>query len=250
MLKLRSTILTVFCAYVASALAGMALYGMGDDSPFVPAMQAHLELKLAWLAVAGGEALAGIAIALGGIPLTLSVLRQALFKGRRDLPILLAVPFVALGALVLLGGAVALAVTALGGNNAPLFVLRGGSIFLTLAFIAAAIISTGAICFAVSRSDTRRAVRLPFLKVTVQPLSFTRLPALVATAGMSVALTGIVGWWLFAALDASAAFNSSAGLWDTPPPVSLLVIALVMLVSALASIRASLSGLAVPQNPV
>lgn len=42
---LRTTALTVFCAYCAFIVAGLALFGMVDDSPFIPAMRDHAALN-------------------------------------------------------------------------------------------------------------------------------------------------------------------------------------------------------------
>src|SRR4051812_4811648 len=50
-LALRTTALTVFCAYITFVVAGLAFLGMVDDSPFIPAMRDHVTLNACWLAI-------------------------------------------------------------------------------------------------------------------------------------------------------------------------------------------------------
>ena len=81
--RLRAVALTVFCAYIGFVLAGLTFYLMVDDSPFVPLMGTYLELGAAWLVVAGGSAIALLAVVVGGLPIGLTILRQGIFTSLR-----------------------------------------------------------------------------------------------------------------------------------------------------------------------
>src|SRR5438067_797287 len=105
--KLRLSLITVFCAYIGFVVAGLALYAMVDDSPFVPLMNSHLELAAAWYLIAGGSAIALLAVAVGGLPIGLTLLLRAFATRRKDLLLLLAVPIVALVVLGSFVGVVA-----------------------------------------------------------------------------------------------------------------------------------------------
>src|SRR5437588_10694409 len=105
--KRRTSLIVVFCAYICFVVAGLALYAMVDDSPFVPLMSKHLELAAAWYLVAGGSAIALLAVAVGGLPIGLTLLVWAFTTRRKDLLFLLAVPVVAIVVLGSFVGVVA-----------------------------------------------------------------------------------------------------------------------------------------------
>src|SRR5205814_9190718 len=102
--KLRTSLMIVLCAYTGFVMAGLALYVMVDDSPFVPLMNTHLELAAVWYLVAGGSAIGLLAVVVGGLPIGPALLVRAFTTRRKDLLLLLAVPVVA---LVVLGSFVA-----------------------------------------------------------------------------------------------------------------------------------------------
>jgi hypothetical protein len=91
----------MWCAWMVAVAAGLALYGVVDDSPFVNAMHGNLFLRLCWQGLEAGSLLAAAALALGGIPLLWSAIRYAAHAHRRDILLRLALPCVA--ALVLIG---------------------------------------------------------------------------------------------------------------------------------------------------
>src|SRR5438132_9931238 len=98
--RLRKAEMIVFCAYIAFVVAGLALYGMVDDSPFIPAMNRHVELAAAWYAIAAGSGLALVAVVAGGLPFGLAIVKRIFTEKRRDLLMLMAVPVIALAAVV------------------------------------------------------------------------------------------------------------------------------------------------------
>jgi hypothetical protein len=89
------------CAWILAVAAGIALYGVVDDSPFVNAMRGDLFFRICWQGLEIGSLIAAAALALGGIPLVWSVLRYAVEAHRRDILIRLALP--SLAALLLIG---------------------------------------------------------------------------------------------------------------------------------------------------
>jgi len=100
--KLRTGILIVFAAYIAFIVAGMALYGLADDSPMAALMRTGTDLPLlaSWLTVQAGALIALLAVVAGGLPLAWVVMRRVVTSGRQDLRFLL-VPVFAFLALVL-----------------------------------------------------------------------------------------------------------------------------------------------------
>ena len=101
---LRTTALTLFCAYITVVVAGLAFYGMVDDSAFIPAMDAHASLSACWLIIEAGAAVSLAAVVVGGIPIGLATLSFALAHKRRDILRLLAVPALALAIQALFFG--------------------------------------------------------------------------------------------------------------------------------------------------
>ncbi len=67
----------MWCAWMLAVAAGLALYGVVDDSPFVNAMHGNLFLRLCWQGLEAGSLVAAAALALGGIPLVWSAIRYA-----------------------------------------------------------------------------------------------------------------------------------------------------------------------------
>jgi hypothetical protein len=92
--KLRTAILLVFAGYIGFIIAGLSLVGLVDDSPAGPLMKTDLALSVAWDGVHVGAILGLLAIVIGGLPLAIMILRQALTGGRPGFRLLL-VPVVA-----------------------------------------------------------------------------------------------------------------------------------------------------------
>lgn len=218
LLALRTTALTVFCAYITFVVAGFALLGMVDDSPFVPAMRDHFALNACWLIIEGGAAGALIMTVIGGLPIGLATLGYALAHKRRDILRLLCVPALVLGADELAVGL--LAVISFGWLPAPLPIgntgagepPRIGNTVLTAAnallFIAGAIASTAAVAVAVARSEigTQR-IRALGVRIVVRPYHFALLPAALTAMTMAVTLAGTLCWGIVAHHVAPHAFT-------------------------------------------
>jgi hypothetical protein len=106
----------MWCAWMLAVAAGIALYGVVDDSPFVSAMHGSLFLRSSWQGLQAGSLVAAAVLALGGIPLVWSAIRYAVEVHRRDILIRLALPLVAAFLLV---GWVAAVVAWTGGHWGP-----------------------------------------------------------------------------------------------------------------------------------
>lgn len=224
--RLRTSIMVGFCAYIAFIVAGLAFYGMLDDSPFIPAMQGNFEFRSAWFTVECAAVIALLAVTIGGLPLVLAVLRQGVLAKRRDLLLLLFIPVVAFVGLISfwIGTALILALFGLEGKAiAPIF----GSLLLCVwgtAFVIAAIFSVGSVWVALARS-----------RVNVRFYRFARVPTVVATIAMAIMLVGTLAWGLLADLQVHAAFVDSLLGW-------LLIVAtmaIATVVAGVVSVRAT-----------
>jgi hypothetical protein len=240
LLALRTTTLTVFCAYITFVVAGLAFFGMVDDSPFVTAMRDHVALNACWLAIETGAAISLLAVIAGGLPIGVAALGYALSHKRRDILCLLCVPAIALG-VVMLGFAL-LAAMFVGWFSAPLPGAlsavahpRIGNTALVVTngvlFVAAAIASTAAVAVAVTRSEigTQR-VRALGIRMTIQPYRFALLPAAMTAMAMGFTLITTLSWGIVARSVAPRAFTPGILLaW-------LTIVAAMALATLIASI--------------
>ena len=249
--KFRTTILTVFAAYIAFIVAGMTLVGLVDDSPMIPLMRANFAPTLAMTIIRLGAAVALLAIVVGGLPLAITVIRRALTINRQNLGLLL-VPVISLFVLVLYLGFVFLVATgrihiagvtqAVQPGNFPVGnrLLLGG---LMLLFVLGAIASTWAVWRVVSRTneetETFWAGSRP---LTIEIYKFAYIPAVIATASMLVMTiaTAIWSYLVFSALP--SVFFGNFGLWMTSTPPWVYGILLVMTLSSLAALIGILRG--------
>jgi hypothetical protein len=215
---LRTTALTLFCAYVTFVVAGLAFYGMVDDSAFIPAMDAHVSLTACWLIIEVGAAVSLAAVVAGGLPIGLATLAFALAHKRRDILGLLAVPVLALIIQALFFAAVIAAyrhllplplpVTHSGAGQSP----RSGNDLLValndILFIIGAMASTAAVATAVMRSEigTQR-FRALGVRIVIEPYRFALLPATVAALAMAVTAAGVISWGIVAHQVAPHAFT-------------------------------------------
>jgi hypothetical protein len=217
----------MWCAWMLAVAAGMALYGVVDDSPFVSAMYGNLFLRLCWQGLEAGSLLAAAALALGGIPLMWSAIRYAIRAHRRDILLRLALPCIA--ALVLIAwvaavlawtgghwGASPWAVTASQPDwPAAAFRWITGSVsafLMVLAFAATA----ASISQALRRSEFRELrVTLPGMKsgskIQMNPLRFAAWLAPLAVAGFAVMFITVALWGIGASRIAAQALHAHYG---------------------------------------
>jgi hypothetical protein len=198
---LRTTALTLFCAYITFVVAGLAFYGMVDDSAFIPAMDAHVSLSACWLIIEAGAAVSLAAVVAGGLPIGLATLAFALAHKRRDILGLLAVPVLALIIQALFFAAVIAAYRHL--LPLPLPVALNDILFLI-----GAIASTAAVATAVTRSEVgTQRFRALGVRIVIEPYRFALLPATVAALAMAVTAAGVIGWGIVAHQVAPHAFT-------------------------------------------
>jgi hypothetical protein len=198
---LRTTALTIFCAYIAFAVAGLAFYGMVDDSAFLPAMEAHIPLRACWLIMEVGAAVSLAAVVAGGLPIGLGTLAFALAHKRRDILRLFIVPALASVIQALFVGVLVVAVSPRSGNH--LFLAINGILFLI-----GAIASTAAVAAAVTRSAIgMQRFRAFGVRIVIEPYRFALLPAAIAALAMTMTVAGVIGWGIVAHQVAPHAFT-------------------------------------------
>jgi len=220
---LRSSVLTIFCAYVGFILAGMGFQKLTEDAQFQQVAQTWNLVGLAFHLVVMGAVVALLAVTAGGLPIVAAVIRSALAR-RRYAPLCgLAVPFLAF--------AVFLSVTLFletinrpGTQHFWQFFAHQGLFFGTV--LATAIASPSAICFAVARSE-----------VPVRLLRFAVRVSTLVISAMALVLAATIAWGLGLRASAPQLFASNDGVLRTSTAGSWLGIVLAM---ALATVVAAL----------
>ena len=226
----RRSAIVVFCAYIAFVLAGLN-FSKSTEDDVNRLTSVHADLALVYFVIQAGAALALLAVLVGGVPLALAALRRAWEQKRWDIPLLLAVPPVALAvwlgwtAIIVLVIAPANPHVGAGDPRAGLVFFSWGGLFLL-----AALASTGAVSIAVSRSGL--SPRLFHLALW---------PAAAATVFMAIVLAAVVAWGLAVRTDVPSYLNTP----DTPFRLAysvvwiadVAVMAVATLVAAVALIR-------------
>jgi hypothetical protein len=213
----------MWCAWMLAVAGGIALYGMVDDSPFVPAMHGNLFLRSCWQGLEVGSLIAAATLALGGIPLVWSAIRYAIELHRRDILIRLAYPWIAAFLLV---GWVAAVVAWTGGHWGPSpwavtasqpdwpaagFRWIAGSVS---AFLLVLLFAGTAACIsqALRRSEFRELrLALPGTELRLDPLRFAAGLAPCAVAGFSAMFVTVALWGIGASRIASEALHAHFG---------------------------------------
>jgi hypothetical protein len=227
----RATVLTVFCAYIGFAVAGLALYGLVDDSPFIPLMSSHPALLPAWFAIEGGAGLSALAVGVGGLPIALTVLRRAFTTHRRDL-VLLAVPPVAFGLLVVVAALMIVFAEAGRGAGQPGGPTGLAAIGFIALFIVAAAAGATALAVLVLRSPTEvQTFRVPGLTVHVEPYRFALIPAVITTLAMAGMLIASLAWGVLARAASAQVFKSPGFIGGPSSGGTYLGIVLLMAIS-------------------
>ena len=213
---LRGSLLTIFCAYCGFLVAGIGFQKMNEYSGFVEATQTYGIVGLSFHLVMIGAVVALLAVLVGGIPLVAAVVRDAFARKHYGLLFLLAAPILALavfiGATLFLEGLIPV-----GAPTLQTFLSRG--IFIAV-FLGAAVISTGALCYAVVRSE-----------ISEKLLRFAVLPAILLAFAMAVMLVATLIWGLDLRNSAPHLFNSNEGMFGTSTIGSWLTIVIEMAIA-------------------
>lgn len=228
---LRRSLLAIFCAFIGFVLAGLAFQKMTEYDDFMEAARAHSIIGLSLNLVVIGAVVAFLAVLAGGLPIAVAVIKSALARKRYGPLLLLAVPILAFA--VFLGTTFLLEALDHPSNHlanaGQLFVPRG-LFFGTL--LAAAIVSAGALCMAVARSE-----------IPEKLLRFAVLPSLLATIAMALALTATITWGLGLRDGAPQLFSGNDGIVGTSTTGTWLEIVIVMAITTVLATISLIRGL-------
>ena len=198
--RLRTSAVTIFCAYIAFVLAGLALNGASDDTHFSRILASRPELAAPWYFLMGASVLSLLAVVVGGVPIAWAVWRNSPEQRRLLLVpvacfLVVAIPPAIVVGIVLSDGIPQ--IQASSSVNAP-----ASSTAITFAtlygvlFVLAAIVATWAVATAVRRAN-----------ISPNLYRFALLPETVATAAMAAMLLATLAVGYFAAQDDAAEFQ-------------------------------------------
>ena len=231
--KLRGTVLAVLWAWVGFVVAGTGFQKMTEYDDFVEAARENVVVGTAFETVVVGAVVALLAVSAGGLPVAYAALRSALAEGRKDVPLLFAVPPLA---LVVFVGYTLLLTRVIYPSVGPLAVHSPLNVafFLSLVavFLLAAIASTAAVSAAVSR-----------VEVDGRLFSFALWPATVATLAMAVVLSATVAWGVALSVQAPALFADDDGILGVSTVLTWLAIVAVMAACTCAAAVSVVRGL-------
>jgi hypothetical protein len=242
---------SVWSAWMIAVVAGLILFGMVDDSPFVAAMDQSSILTASWKIVEAGCALAVSAMVVTGLPLAWSISLYALRERKRGVYLRLAIPFISAFALV--AWMVAVLISTRGHWAASPWAVAfsrpdwpSDSVRWITGSISAALLVLGCFASAASVSQLMRGITFPNLRIVsagvnvqVNPLSFAAALAPWAATGILVMLTGVVVWGCIASHLSAVVFRSPSG------PLGLSGLASWILSTAILAFAAAVSARAV-----
>jgi hypothetical protein len=221
----------MWCAWMLAVVAGLALCGVVDDSPFVNAMHGDRFLRTCWQGLEIGSLIAAVALALGGIPLVWSAICYAVRVHRRDILMRLALPCIA--ALVVFGWVAAVLVWTGGHWGASPWAVTAsqpdwpaaGFRWITGSVSACLLMLAFAATAASIRQVLRRSEFLPLhvalhrskagTELRMHPLRFAAWLAPVAVVGFVLMFVTVALWGIGASRIASEALHAHYGLLGT-----------------------------------
>ena len=242
--KLRTSILLVFCAFIGFVIAGLTFNGMIDDSPFIALMHQNVSFGATYLIIEIGAVIALLAVATGGLPIAITLIRRAITSQRRDLRLLL-VPVISFLLFAMYIGFI-LAV-GLGWLQIPGLVhvvtpgqpFPAGNRFLMLGlmavFIAGAVASSWTVWRVVSRLDEQESsIKVFNYTANIKLYKFAFPPAVISTFAMVVMLIACGVWSSIANSALPQFFHASDSLWGlNPSPFLIFSLALMLLATCL-----------------
>lgn len=221
--RVRTSVITIFCAYIAFILAGLGFQKLTEYDDFMASARTHTMIGLAYNVVVIGAVVALLAVLAGGLPLAVAAVRYALAKGRRDILLLMSVPVLVvllLAAFLIVGGRL------IGPSSTPRSMSDAVSFFgLLVVLVGGAIVSAGAVSLAIARSEIAPAL-----------YRFSRVPALVATVAMVAMLAATVVWGLSLRAAVPQLFYSNEGIRASSTAGTWGVIVALMVVATLAAL--------------
>jgi hypothetical protein len=231
-IELRKNVLAVLWAWAGFVVAGVGFQKMTEYEAFVRAAREDAWVGLAFYAVVAGALAALVAVLAGGAPIVFAAVRRALGEGRKDVPLLFAVPALALAGFV---GYVFLLTRVVYPAFGPLAVHDALNVVLFLSlvgvFVLAAVASTAAVSMAVARSE-----------IDGRLFRFALFPAVLAALAMGAALAATVTWGVALLAQEPRLFWDDGGLLDTNTAVTWLAIVAAMAVSTVVATVAVVRG--------
>jgi hypothetical protein len=229
--RLRAANIAIFSSWIAFVLAGLALNGQLDDSPFIPLMRERADLNGLWLVLQAGAVISLLAVLTGGLPIALAVWRNSAEQRRWFL-----IPVICF-LLVVAPVAIAIILTQVGMlhpvTTPPPWTHRA-LIAYEILFVLCAIASTYAVT---------RAVQLG--SVGEETYRFALIPATVTVGAMAMMLVATAVWGLLASAALPAEFYRTPFTWPSNLTfVTWLLIVVVMAVATAVGAIALLRGFA------
>jgi len=228
---LRRSLLTMFCSSIGFMLAGAGFQKMNEYDDFTKAAQTVTLVGLSFHLVLIGAVVLFLAVLGAGLPIASAIIESALRQKRYGSVFLLAVPLLAFAVFLL---TTLLLETILGPGNhlSPgwrLFLERG--VFLGV-LLAAAIAGTGALCFAVARSQ-----------ISEDLFRFALLLSIPATVSMVLILLAIFVWGLSLRSSVPQLFSSNAGIFASSTAGTWLGIVIAMTITIVIAVVSLVRGL-------
>jgi hypothetical protein len=238
MSRMRSSAITIFCAYIALVLTGMGFQKLTEDIMKTSLPMTYPGLRIAYTVIIAGALIALLAVLAGGLPIAWDAIRQALHERRWGILALFAVPPISLA--IWLGwtwtilNVIQPAKRTL--NSHDPFVIGIGRSWVGLLFLAA-IASVTAVSIGVSRSQ-----------ITSARCRFALRTAIIATLGMFITMAGVAAFGLQVQAVAPQALSALASPLDfgESTGINLLIQTLVMLSATAVAAFSVFRGLSAP----
>jgi hypothetical protein len=218
----RQSASEIFAAFIAYVIAGIGFQKMSEEVVKSSLPQAHPLMAIAYMVVQAGAVLALLGVLVGGVPIALVALRDALANRRWGILLRFAVPPIS---LVVVAGNLLLLL-----HRSPGHVLAWTLIGL---FVLAAVVSTAAVLSAVQRSD-----------VDARLFRFARIPGAVVALAMVGTLVASATWSIILWQSAPSIFFGNDGVLATSTVVSTVAHTAAMLAATIIAIHATLRSLA------
>jgi hypothetical protein len=228
--RYRAANIAVFCSWIAFVLAGLALNGQLDDSPFIPLMRERADLNGLWFVLQAGAVISLLAVLAGGLPVALAVWRNSPEQRRWFL-----IPVICF-LLVVTPVAIAIILSQTGVLHpvTPPPWTHPALIAYEILFVLCAIASTYAVT---------RAVQLG--SVGEETYRFALIPATVTVGAMAVMLVATVVWGLLTSAALPAEFYRTPFTWPSNLTfVTWLLVVVVMSAATAVGAIALLRGFA------
>jgi hypothetical protein len=229
--SLRCSLLTIFCAYVGFILAGMGFQKLTEAADFQKIVQRYSLVSFSFHLVVVGAVVALLAMLIGGLPIVVAVIRSALAQKRWSSLVLLAVPVLAFIVFITM----TLFLETVGHPNTQSLwqlILYRSLFFGTL--IAATIVSAGAVCAAVARSE-----------IPERLLHFAVLPSILTSGAMALIAVSTIVWGLGLRDSAPQIFSGNEGIVRTSTMGTWLGIVIAMAIATVLAILFLIRSLSV-----